>query len=221
MLPPARARFLCASGGPRGLGCGGDLCFLDRRCRVGPRLARLGFPGGDGEAAAAAQPWNKSLRPHPRFVGVYSGAGERSVGEELARSGVSARVVSTLDLCCSCVGVLPAVLQLGTDWSSPGSCSGIAKGFVVVEWMESLLLLAVRRQKEWFHGLRCSGCVPSRHAFFVASLCGSSQRLRAMELLLALGVLLFFFGLGVAEESGGDGDERRFLQAQEIRGTQL
>jgi len=25
----------------------------------------------------------------------------------------------------------------------------------------------------------------------------------------------------VAEESGGDGDERRFLQAQEIRGTQL
>ena len=25
----------------------------------------------------------------------------------------------------------------------------------------------------------------------------------------------------VAEESGGDGDERRFLQAQEIRGTRL
>ena len=80
VLLPARARFLFASGGPRGLGCGGDLCFLDRRCRVGPRLARLGFPGGDGEAAAAAQPWNKSLRPHPRFVGVHSGAGERSVG---------------------------------------------------------------------------------------------------------------------------------------------
>ena len=207
VLPPARARFLFASGGPRGLGCGGNLRFLDRRCRVGPRLARLGFPGGVGEAAAAAQPWNKSLRPHPRFVGVYSGAGERSVGEELASSGVFARVVSSPDLRSSCVGVLPAMVQPGLDWSSPGSCSGIAKGFVVVEWMESLLLLAVRRQKEWFHGLRCSGCVPSRHAFFVASLCGSSQRLCAMDLLLALGVLLFFFGLGVRR---GRGERRRW-----------
>jgi len=50
VLPPARARFLFASGGPRGLGCGGDLCFLDQRCRVGPRLARLGFLGGGGAA---------------------------------------------------------------------------------------------------------------------------------------------------------------------------
>ena len=129
------------------------------------------------------------------------------MGEELASSGVSARVVSTLDLRSSCVGVLPAVIQPGTDWSSLGSCSGIAKGFVVVGWMESLLLLAVHRQKEWFHGLRCSGCVPSRHAFFVALFCGSSQRLRAMELLLALGVLLFFFGLGVRR---GRGEWRRW-----------
>ena len=84
VLPPARPLIPVASGGPLGLGCEGDLRFSAGRCilgcSLGPRLSRVGFPGGGGEAAAA-QPWNKSLRPCLRFAGVRFRAGERPVRE--------------------------------------------------------------------------------------------------------------------------------------------
>ena len=38
-------------------------------CRLGPRVSRLGFPSGGGEAVAAASRWNKSSRTLPRPVG--------------------------------------------------------------------------------------------------------------------------------------------------------
>ena len=190
MLPPARAQFHFASGGRRGLGCGEDLCSLDRRCRVGPRLARFGFPGDDVEAVAAVQPCNKSLQPCPRFIGVHSGTGEGSVGVELAGSGVLARVVYSLDLGSSCVGVLPAALQPGMDWSSPVSCSGIAVGFVVARWVECFLLFIGKGSSST--ASRARGVSPAD-----ASCCGSCQRFQAMEFLLASRSLSFFSGLGV------------------------
>ena len=76
VLPPAGTPIPSASDGLFGLGGVGDPCILCRRCRLGPSSSRFSFPGGVGEAAAMAAPWNKSLLSRLRFVCASSGADE-------------------------------------------------------------------------------------------------------------------------------------------------
>lgn len=131
VLSPARPLISPASGGLLGLGCMGDPRLHRRRCRLGPRLARVWFPSGDGEAAAASRPWNKSLRSRPRLVGVYSGAGKGSVRAGLTGAGGLAEVRSYPVLVLSDVGVGSSTLLLCFVRASLERCRGIVDGLMV------------------------------------------------------------------------------------------
>jgi len=205
VLPPARLLVLLASVGLLGRGCDGDMCFLDRWCRLGPRLSSFVFPGGGGEAAAAAQPWNKSLRSCPRFDGVCFGAGERPVGEG---SPVSRWDLAVAGFCFVLIG-----LCLGSSPStvlpSLEACRGGAVGFVVWWWwMDWCCFLAACRWEASIHGFRSPGGVPDRGAFMEFINCGSLQSQRAMGFLLARELLLSSIFLGHSSDVDGRGRRR-------------
>ena len=106
VLPPAGAPILVASDGRRGLGGGGNRRLFAVWCRLGPSRARVWCPGDGGESAASSSLRNKSPRSRPRLGGAYSGAGEGSVGEEVAASEGVTMPVFLPDLVVSFVGVL-------------------------------------------------------------------------------------------------------------------
>jgi len=170
---------------------------------TGPSLFRCWCPGGGVEAAAAAPPWNKSLRPRLRLDSAHSGAVEGSVREESMESWgcfTGTRLLPVLD--GSCVGVCSPALQPGKVCVSVMLCSGMAVLVAVVGWVDCFSVLAVRRRRGRFHDHRSSGCVPGRYAFSVVSCCGSCQRLRAMEFLLVLGSLTSCSGDGFCHGGG-------------------
>ena len=125
---------------------------------TGPSLSRCWCPGGGVEAAAAAPPWNKSLRPRLRLDSAHSGAVEGSVREESMESWgcfTGMRLLPVLD--GSCVGVCSPALQPGKVCVSVMLCSGMAVLVAVVGWVDCFSVLAVRRRRGRFH--RSSGCL--------------------------------------------------------------
>lgn len=166
--------------------------------RLGPSFSRLECPGGNGEAGGVPlSPWNKSLRPRPRFVGACSGTGERSVRVVATGSGALASFPGG-----SCTGVLSC---RPVPWLDPVVATawcrvykGAAGGFLVWWRVELLCFLAALRQHErlqdqvymhgvyprpmHFHGLFDPVCsIPS---FGMGGCCGSLQSLCAMVLSL-------------------------------------
>ena len=184
MLPPAGAPILVASDGRRGLGGGGNRRLFAVWCRLGPSRARIWCPGDGGESAASSSLRNKSPRSRPRLGGAYSGAGEGSVGEEVAASEGVTMPVFLPDLVVSFVGVLrrrSIQVLCGGRWVYAEGCLlglRLQGGWVV------LLLLPFCRRRGRFHGWRNSGCVPGRFASPVLFFCGSFQSSQAMGFLL-------------------------------------
>lgn len=206
MLPPARPLIPVASGGPLGLGCEGDLRFSAGRCRLGcslgPRLSRVGFPGGVGEAAAAAQPWNKSLRPCLRFAGVRFRAGERPVREGSLDSGWRLAAAGSFSVLVDLfLGSCSPAVRASVEFRR-----GKAVGSWASRWMVRCFFLAVCRREALIHGCGSPGCVPDRGSFMKFIYCGSFQSQCAMGFLLASVVLLLFAsssGHGFSIDGGG------------------
>ena len=212
MLPPAGTPIPSASDGLLGLGCVGDPRLHHRRCRLGPRLARVWFPGGDGEAAAASRPWNKSLRSCPRLVGVYSGAGKGFVRAGWTGAGGLAEVRSYPVLGLSKIGVGSSALLLCFVRASLERCRGIVDGLMVVGVLD---LSGSRAAAGWccaqVQGWSSMGCVPGRSSSTVCCICGSSQSLCAKVLLQPLMPLPFSFFSGEGLAAVGGGRRRRMM----------
>jgi len=205
VLPPARPLIPVASSGPLGLGCKGDLRFSAGRCRLGcslgPRLSRVGFPGGVGEVAAAAQPWNKSLRPCLRFAGVRFRAGERPVREGSLDSGWRFAAAGSFSVLVDLfLGSCSPAVRASVEF-----CRGEAVGSWASRWMVRCFFLAACRREALIHGYRSPGCVPDRGSFMEFIYCGSSQSQCAMGFLLASVVLLSASssGHGFSVDGGG------------------
>ena len=188
-----------------GLGCEGDLRFSAGRCRLGcslgPRLSRVGFPGGVGEVAAAAQPWNKSLRPCLRFAGVRFRAGERPVREGSLDSGWRLAAAGSFSVLVDLfLGSCSPAVRASVEFRR-----GEAVGSWASRWMVRCFFLTARRREALIHGCRSPGCVPDRGSFMEFIYCGSFQSQCAMGFLLASVVLLSASssGHGFSVDGGG------------------
>ena len=203
MLPPARPLISPASGGLLGLGCEGDLRFSARWCRLGTSLSRFVFPVVDGEAAAAATAWNKSLQFCPCLVGACSGAGERFVRVE--STGPVRVVLSRFALVLAGSGIgCASNRHPGMDWGFEERCRELAVGLVVARWKGRCSVLAARRHGLRFLDQRSSGCVPVRCSTLVFLFCRSCQSFQAMGLLLVLVVVNSSFS-SCSHSGFGDG----------------
>ena len=206
MLPPAGTPIPSASDGLFGLGGVGDPCILCRRCRLGPSSSRFSFPGGVGEAAATAAPWNKSLLSRLRFVCASSGADEGYVRAEYTGAGGLAMALVLPVLGYSGVGVCSSTACPGMWKALMARCSRPAIWFVVVRLMGLRVSIVGFRRRARAHGQRSMGCVPGRYAFTVSFYGGSFQSLCAMVFLLTLVSTLLSSLVGSPAE---DGEGRR------------
>lgn len=223
VFSPARLLVPFAAGGPLGLGCEGDQRVYARRCRLCPSVSRLEFPGSAGEAAAVVQPWNKSLRSCPRFIGVCSGAGEGAVRVELAdlRDLADARFFSNLG--GSAVGCCSSALSSGTIRVSSGWCRLAAGALVVVWWVDLCFFFVARRRCVQVYGQRGVGCVPGRCSYMVILFRGSLSKPLCDGTFSGYGALAVPFLLRrclrrrwrwAATMEMGDGYEQRIQEAE-------
>lgn len=164
MLSPARPPFPSVSGGLLALGGVRERWSSPRRCRLGPRVSRLGFPVDAGEAVAAASRRNKSSRSLPRPIGAslrrrwrgrgggtpsvecVSWSGAPSVGVR-GRRFIAFQVWSLMPLFC--LDVELSVRVLGGGWPDLASSSlGDGGRRSEAQIRESVML--GRRPGRWF-----------------------------------------------------------------------
>ena len=223
MLPPAGASILVASDGRRGLGGGGNRRLFAVWCRLGPSRARIWCPGDGGESAASSSLRNKSPRSRPRLGGAYSGAGEGSVGEEVAASEGVTMPVFLPDLVVSFVGVLRRrSIQVwcgGRQVYAEGCLLGLRLqgGWVVL----LLLPFAGDEGGSMAGGTRGASPADLLHRFF-----SFAARFKALKrwgsfCLRCSGRFPLMLPEATAEEDDGSGDEMRSPQVQEFLGASL